>query len=134
MPDLVVGRAEPLPFRGEAPSGDSRILRYAEELEDAGSDFFRVADQVLVPYPVTGCGELFLRGQDGTCAVNPEPCQRPHHVAWSAGDIRVEPIAAQAPRTCLDAGRDHVHRVAVQAQELRLRIDPQQQLRETGCA
>ena len=39
-----------------------------------------------------------------------------------------KPYPLQAPRARLDAGGDHVHRMPVQADEPRLRIDPQQQL------
>ena len=64
----------------------------------------------------------------------PVPGQRHHRVAGRVGDVPVEPVPVQPPRARLQPGADHVHRVPVQADKPRARVNPQQQARVRGGA
>ena len=113
----------------EAAGHDPRRRRRADELEDPGDLGVRVGDQVLVPDREAAVGEVLLGRDDGRRVVEPVPGQRGHVVVGRTADVRLEPVAGQTPRRRLDAGRDDIHRMPVQADESRLRPDPQQQPR-----
>ena len=123
MPDLVVGRPGPLPFRRETRFWQTRHGRHSEEAEDRVAHLLGVGDQVLVPHPERTLAEAFLNPQDQRHVGRPELGQRQHRVAGRTIRIRVEPEAVEPPGARLDSGGDHIHGMPVQAQELRIGED-----------
>ena len=126
VPDLEVPWPGSLPLAGEGAGRDSRSRRQPQEPEDARGDRLRVRDQILIPDAVTFARVLVLHGQNGTDMIHPVPRQREDRVPRRMRHVRLEPIVVQPPRAGLHPGSDHVHRMPVQADELRLRVHRQQ--------
>jgi len=127
VPDLVVARAEPLVLGAEAARHDAGHRCRADEVEDPHHLAVGVGDQVLVPDRQAAIGEPLLGGDDRGRVVKPVPGERGHVVVRRDAEVGLEAVAGQAPGRGLDAGRDDVHRMPVQADEPGPGPDLQQQ-------
>ena len=104
-------------------------VRYEDLVTDPDAEIARIFDQVFVTDMVTVPRIPALNCQDRRRVIRPVPGQREHGVPRSPSHVRLEPVVGQPPRAGLDSRGDHVHRMPVQADELRLRKHAQQLVR-----
>src|ERR1022692_3866800 len=129
-PDLFVPEATAFVRRLETCPGDTRYLTLPEEGEDPGHGLFRCGDQVFVPDPVAPAGMSFLKRHDPLDGGQPVASYRGDAVAWVLSHEGIEAVPSDAPGAGLDPRGDDVQAVPVKADELRLRIQLDHQVRE----